>query len=406
MKLFHPDLAEFNTKVPASSRLVRDLSVHKPETILDLGCGQGNLINAALARWPDARAYCVDVTATYTHATASSESHDIVYTTVDVLSSDLDNQLRSCVCSADVILSNPPFMARRIDSYIATLLSVFGLSGVVDKKLAEYPTHYGFLAQSLRFLSEDGELAIILPESFVTGDKYRSARAAIMGRYRVRKVVQLPPGSFSKTEARCFVFYISAGVTDHPIELGQHATAHILRISPNQAERRCDYKYYAASSQLQNGSSEREAPTLLELGFHVVRGSVPGGQARARDDICHTTDIRPLSGMQPRYATFNPTSDPTTSDERHVRAAPGDILISRVGSRVVGDLCYVSAGYPLITDCVFRLRPTTQEATKHVDALVTSRMRAYLFQIARGTCARYLTKADILNIRPRALSHD
>ncbi|MNJ70043.1 hypothetical protein D3C77_664570 [compost metagenome] len=76
-------------------------------------------------------------------------------------------------------------------------------------------------------------------------------------------------------------------------------------------------------------------------------------------------------------------------------ATKGDILISRVGSRVVGRAVTVEEGEYLVSDCVFRVRlPPSISSNIFLKYWIESCLPRVVSQ-ARGTCAKYITVQDL-----------
>lgn len=397
----------FYTGLTTSALLVNEIAQESVSTLVDLGSGRGSLALAGRARWPTATAYCYDVI--YGSALDSSARKDegFIFRSLDVLSPDFDEQDIFAEKFADVIVSNPPFLQFTINDYIASVLAGSGLDGVIDHQSSAFPAHYGFLAQSLRLLSPRSELAIILPESFVSAQRFERTRTSLMEGYKVRKVVELAPGSFSGTEARCYAFFITNGITDATISLHRAGDPKSIEISRLEAAQRLDFKYYDANLRHDYFSSSSNGTiTLNELGFDVVRGAISAGSTTSVSRVCHTSDIRPTRLGYPKVLSFDGDGHITAEHSRLTKAARGDLLVSRVGSRVVGDIAFVDRGETPITDCIFRVRPLTDRARKYVPLIFKPSVSQHLRRLARGTCARYITRRDLLDLTVPRLRYD
>lgn len=394
------ELGQYFTLDPSSALLAQSITTKNPEKFMDLGCGDGALSSAVLSRWPNARGICLDISHQKNFELKNTYSN-VDYTLVDVLGPEFERFFYENSSDIDVIVSNPPFIKRSVDNYIGDVFQSVGLHGVVDVSAPRYPAHYAFLAQSLRLVKENGEIAIILPESFVSGDKYKKARLALMSQYNVIKVLELSPGSFIRTEAKCYIIYIRKGGGTKSVYLKAANTPENYEVSVRDGVNRLDHKYYhhQKGKRLSERYSGRNyvLESLESIGFEVLRGRHTGKQAKLSGcNYCHTDIINAIKDHSfPSISFKGDRSLGTSRLSNPVTVMPGDVVISRVGSRVVGQMALVTGGEALLTDCVFRLRPTNELARAHVPSLLSHRTALYLREIAKGTCARYLTFDDI-----------
>lgn len=394
------ELGQYFTLDPSSALLAQSITTKNPKKFMDLGCGDGALSSALLSRWPSARGICLDISHQKNFELKRTYSN-IDYTLIDVLGPEFERFFSEDSSDIDVIVSNPPFIKRSVDSYIGDVFQAVGLHGVVDVSAPRYPAHYAFLAQSLRLVKEDGEIAIILPESFVSGDKYRKARLALMSQYRVTKVLELSPGSFIRTEARCYIIYIRKGGWTNSISLKAANTPESYEIGVGDGVNRLDHKYYHLQKSKSlpdfHGGGNHVLQSLESIGFEVQRGRHTGKQAKLSGcNYCHTDSINAIKDHCFPSISFKADRPTVTSRlSNPVTVMPGDVVISRVGSRVVGQMALVTSGEALLTDCVFRLRPTNEIARAHIPSLLSNGTALYLREVAKGTCARYLTFDDI-----------
>ena len=77
-------------------------------------------------------------------------------------------------------------------------------------------------------------------------------------------------------------------------------------------------------------------------------------------------------------------------------AEPGDILLARVGRNLEYKIIGVAEGYPVLTDCIYRIR-VQEEHKKHVlQQLSSVEGKAWLSSRCYGVSAKQLSKADLL----------
>ncbi|WP_081630725.1 N-6 DNA methylase [Thioalkalivibrio sp. ALE16] len=385
----------YYTTEPSSSLLVDGIDTACPSTLIDLGFGSGSLTKAAINRWPEIRATCVDLAPERDIIFPGVPLSKYRYTQVDVLTPRFENLSAQNDLAHDVIISNPPFHRRTVTAYIRDVLDSAGLSSVLERSSTTFASHCGFLAQSLRNLNENNEVAIILPESFVSGESYSRARAALLDQYHLRKVTELPPNSFCDTEAKCYALYIKAKRDQDGVHLQRAGSFECIRISPRQGAHRLDYKYYEGLPNAPITRAHREVCTLESAGFEVQRGRLSAKDAPNHTHVCHTSTIRSAQTDTHKRLFLSRATGSRPKGTMHIMAEPGDIVVSRVGSRVVGEMALVTSGQAILTDCVFRVRPSTASALTLAGSIVSGDIASYLRRIARGTCARYLTKDDI-----------
>lgn len=160
----------FYTPESLASLLVSVSTLDRPEKIADFAAGDGALLKAALARWPDAKVVGMDVDpsaiAELAKAIPAAELEQNDFFAVS-------DQAQSVPSSADrlfdLVLLNPPFSCRGTATFAATL---GGEMFKASKALA-------FVARALPFLNADGELIAILPSSCLTSERDLSLRRAL-----------------------------------------------------------------------------------------------------------------------------------------------------------------------------------------------------------------------------------
>jgi type I restriction enzyme M protein len=79
-----------------------------------------------------------------------------------------------------------------------------------------------------------------------------------------------------------------------------------------------------------------------------------------------------------------------------VRAGRGDILVARVGRNLEQKVIGVYGGFPLLTDCVYRIKVPKSYRRRVLDQLSSSSGKAWLDSRAYGVGAKQLTKTDLL----------
>ena len=165
---------QFYTPEGLASLLVSVSTLNRVEKIADFAAGNGALLKAALARWPDAKVAGMDVDpyaiAELARAIPAAELEQNDFFAVS-------EQTQSVPASPDrlfdLVLLNPPFSCRGSAAFTVTL---GGQTFKASRALA-------FVARALPFLNASGELIAILPSSCLTSERDRSLRGALHERW-------------------------------------------------------------------------------------------------------------------------------------------------------------------------------------------------------------------------------
>lgn len=375
--------AQYYTPSEQSKRLI-GLLPHKAgqytiKSIFDLGAGRGDLLAAAGLRWPKAQLYAVDIDVENVVAMQARFPTARCLTT-DALKYDLPRRLGLNEGSADIAVANPPYGSLQSETDALRLLRHVGLADVVNPKRMNREVI--FLAQNLRFLRKGGALIAIVPEGLGSCTHFDELRLALMQRHGLFKAIELPSNTFSGTEVKTLaLFMVKEGAVEKLTWTS--VDGYSVELTQEQVRVRLDGQFH----QLQ----ERSGDCLADVGADIRRGNI--AQTKNYDlasSVFHTTHFQ-------RYKNglINFSRQKTTTGNK-VLAEQGDILIARVGTRCIGRVGWVKSGEALITDCVYRIRvkPEIQELV--FENLRSQRGQGWLKTVAHGTCAQFLSKADLL----------
>jgi type I restriction-modification system DNA methylase subunit len=379
----------FYTNGMVSNLMISHFTQESPELILDMGVGEGSLLNAAYDRWKLAKYYAVDIN---TAAIASIEQNFpfVNFYKIDGLSSDFHTEMQLRVGTVDIAICNPPYLKMNLTNNYAQLFKETGLHESL--KLTKITSDVVFLAQNLKMLKDKGELGIILPDSIFTGSTFSKLRADIIHQHKIKGIIQLPDNIFKKTEARTHILLLEKnGVTPSFVPVYKASTNGYIReglfVQRNDLFYRMDYNF-----NRWNESNRKTADTksLKELNVEITRGR-------------HTK--KDLEKMKIKY--FHTTSFPSRLNDRIVLenstinngviAKRGDILIARVGKRCIGKVTIIEQGQQVITDCIFRIRPPSGYKKKIWKSLTSEAGQEWLKANAHGVCAQVINKTDLLN---------
>lgn len=381
---------QYYTNELYSSILVNNLIHTNPKSALDLGLGNGSLLTAAKNRWKDINLYGVDIDENNVNLAISGKSIKAILH--DGFSPFLPDVLIEHYGNIDLLISNPPYFSKEFDSNIKKIFIEAGLNNCFSQSMKNVPAELVFLAQNLRLLNTSGEIGIILPAGLISGEKWKCLRAFLLDQYHVSCCVQLPPKSFSKTEAQAFILFIqSSKKVKSKVRLVNASNNEVLYIDVAKASDRMDFSFYALS-QSYRGMNNR----ILTDDFEVFRGNTPHNKLKKMGlkDFVHTTQLKQF----PYKANYNITSE---FDCKF--AIAGDILLARVGSRCLGRTCLVESGTVPISDCVMVIRATSKKSRDFLwKKLSRDGTSTDLKQLSLGVGAKYLThkivKDYLLNV--------
>lgn len=393
------NLNAYYTRTDVGYLLSSVLDIEEPKTVLDLGAGEGSLSRAASDRWPDAACTTVDIVqsaADHLLEVFGRKKVSHRHYHWDVLTRELPSGIKEE--TFDLAVCNPPFFKPVQSPDHIEILSLAGLRGACPSP-SDNRAEILFLAQNLRLVRRGGTVALIAPDSLLTGDRFRAFRAAILERYNVSCIVQLPGHSFHNTEARCFVLILQKEAPqEHDIRLLRHHSSASLPpiwISRSQAVERMDYDFHARRSDV-----GRDGFCLRDLHAEVRRGSFGTAQRKyLSETIFHTTDFKSLQCGQVEFP-----ESPLPGQGRAVIAETGDILMARVDRSLHQKIAIVTKGRAAITDCVYRVRLPKEHQERVFNALRSSHGEQALLAATKGVSARLLGKADLLSIKLRDAS--
>lgn len=390
-------LGRYYTDSHVGSILVSSMGTISPESVLDLGAGDGALTAAASKIWHDATYYTVDIdknarSASLPGLLGSSFKHHVG----DALSSAIEKKLGLELGSADLAICNPPYIRPRWRKGFAIILEDAGLSHVLPK-LADMPAEILFIAQNLRFLKNSGRLGLIVPDGLIAGERFARLRNALATEHCIQRVIELPRGVFKKTEAKAHILVMSKS-SDGPDEIQVQrldesgVLSPKLNIQREQATKRLDYSFLAGSMDKKRLKQTRIGDVTISLS----RGSFSSSQ-RAKCDfpVLHTTDLSPAVDVVSRKFSLSATS---AKQGQFKLAKPGDILVGRVGRNFEEKVCIVKSGTVAVSDCIFILRVKPEHRDSVFAYLKSDPGREALSFSSHGVGAKFLTTHALQNI--------
>ncbi len=397
-------LGRYYTKLNIGGLLIAQMSGIAPNSVLDLGAGAGSLSRAALQKWGNIELVTVDVDEEVrlhlkrlARAAAPGAKHSHIH--VDALSDRLPRLLSAKTNSIDTAICNPPFIIPQWRTGFAEIIEDAGFSGCLPV-LSDVDAALLFLAQNLRLLSERSTLGIIVPDSLISASKYRLFRKELLQKYAVQRAIRLPRHSFLGTDAQAYILVIGKGATASEKIPLQKFDAHSrmsseLLVGVEDAIDRLDFEYHA---QRQGSAVLHPATLVLGSIADIKRGSLSSSESRSMPfPVLHTTDITvDLTGHWCDLSEFGESTDGSFAGRHVVLAKPGDILLARIGRNLEQKVIGVAAGFPILSDCVYRIRVPPAAQKQVLTQLSSIHGQAWLRSRCYGVSAQQLSKADLL----------
>ena len=393
------DLRRYDTPDWLSDALIDALPCNPPKYLLDLGAGGGSLTAAALRRWKETPSLTMDVDVdAHAEIEANFQFKDGIkehrHVNFDVLEPDIDVAAGIDPGSVDIILSNPPYKSASWRPEFDKILDRAGLNRQA-MMLNEVTLDLIFLAQALYLVRPGGHLGLIIPDTLVTGQKMDKVRAELSNAHAIERVIQLPRGAFSKTDAQAYILILTRGKPNKEIvlervnELGSWSDNVFLPVS--RAGERLDHAFHSFSECLE----QQDLVPLSDFGIKVARGRHSSSQVKkSAGQFFHTTQFPSMVGHKVHLRG----SRNFESKSRGVLAETGDILLARVDRSLEQKISIVASGSAIISDCVFRLRCNPQFRDRIFQGLCSSLGQSQLIARSRGVGARNLSIRELLKI--------
>ncbi len=366
-------LEQYYTEERIGERLISMLPPISPQHCVELSAGEGALLLPVVRIWPEVRISTCELDPENVKKLSSSFKGE--HYNIDVLSEDFDSIFEGRFSSFDFAVSNPPFSWRAISKYDAAILEKFNLSDVFSGKRIR--SEVLFILQYLRLMARSSYMAFILPELMVCSSVLGRFRSKLLEFCSVVSVSEVEVGAFKGTEAKTYIviFKQEAGV-------GEFTYTDVTgKAVIKRPEDFC--------------SGLNELPPSLPSGcddrFTVKRGNLSGKECRSLGlPYYHTSGFfKSADGVIPM-----PLESAVILGKKPVVACKGDVLVGRVGSRVVGR-AVLSDGEYIVSDCVFRVRFSNPIDSNNFLKHWLDNCYLKVASQARGTCAKYITAQDL-----------
>ncbi|CAH6937783.1 Site-specific DNA-methyltransferase (adenine-specific) [Vibrio chagasii] len=381
-------LGRYYTKHEISVVLRNALSCQKISSILDLGSGEGALSQPLMEHFPNAKCITVDVD---TNTTFPVKYSDHTHYKQDVSDPQffVKNQLKEQ--SFDVVVCNPPFINITLNEELLHLLKVNGYSKVMYNR-AKISAEIIFVIHAINALATGGKLGLIVPDGFITGEKYKHFREYLTQKGTISQVIKLPRTAFEKTDVQAhIVIFIKNKVSDE-ISIKKYNEGKLeptIVIKKSLGVDSLDYDINSTSKE------SSISLTLEEIGCTVSRGRYNSKQCRKLSkDIFHTTNFK----LGESRVNFKKNSFDNKEDSAIDNAKKGDILIARVGKNIARKIVIIDSGNTLISDCILKIEIPKKFQELVFNYLVSDKGREKIASNIIGASARYITKSKLLKV--------
>jgi len=370
-------LEQYYTEEAIGERLVAMLPCNAPENCLELSAGKGALLIPIIRKWPEIKISTCELdpkNISYLEENFIGAHHQ-----VDVISYAFDRFYEDKWSYFDLAVCNPPFSWRSNTEYEKDSLKSFGVEWMCS--WSKVRSEIIFIIKNLELLKENGYLAIILPELIVFSDSFSRFREHLSAICSIVSISEVEAGAFKGTEARTYILVLSKRRFNKPFSLTDKKNC-VSMHSQNDFHRWSDL---VKKSQLF---------ALAELMFELKRGRHSGKSLRESHlSYYHTTGFFNREDLS---IFSSDIGEHLVQGSKPLVASAGQVLINRVGTRALGKAIVVPHGRYAVSDCAYRLTVPTG-INPHDVVVFWQKLAEEIIQNARGTCAQYITKTDILN---------
>ncbi len=254
-----------------------------------------------------------------------------------------------------------------------------------------------FVLESLARLRRPSEAAFIVAAPLAADAGVTAFRRTLVTTASEVECFELPGDTFGrKAEVQSYLLVARFGSSKPKlVRVGRLVGAALdvvdeRWISLEQAADRLDVGHYEFQELNRRLLKASGGSKLSSCGASVVRGSRTRAQFESMSVECfHTTDF-PSDG---REVTFG-----RSRDFGFRLAEAGDVLLPRVGTRCLQREAIVTRGRRPYTEAVLRLRLPHGQARRACDWMSSEDGTAWRRAAARGSCAKHLTVASILEM--------
>jgi len=344
------DYSKFYTPLEIATALINELTIPKPEKIVDICCGSCNLLFAAKKKWTESKLYGIDVS---NQAVADKVNFEIKDGRQFAIEHPREFSL---------VVANPPFDYVENKNQFPELF-VDQFNAINTSRL-----EIEMLIANLRLLQPHGVLLIILPSSFVEAERHKRIRKIVAENYYVESIIKLDESTFGASRINSYALIIHNELQNERDSKFGFSKGSVI-----------SYSSYVSWSALKEGNWELDTSNNDTRLVNIKRGNISSASFITRGQpILHTA--KNSSNWQPSKRYISKKTIPT------VVAEAGDIIVSRIG-KSAGQWCVYNGKRIAISDCLYRI--------KDPNSLIFSKINGKTFnRELKGVATRYITITD------------
>ncbi len=374
---------QFFTPAKFSKILINELTISSPRKIIDLTIGEGSLLIEAKKRWKKAEYYGNDIDINCCRK-LSYICPNLHCTNYDIFEYKTMQKIYEQVGLVDLCVGNPPFHKIKKNKDIEKLLKEFNLDDFHHGKFIK--SELPFILQCLKLLKNNGVLALILPDGFFTNNSLSNFRKFLIFNYTIDKVIEFPVNIFKNTAAKTHILILKKKFTKNKYKIRlSNIEGEAIHIDMEDGIKRLDFSFYKYMKSLKNNN-------VKEL--HNIAKIFRGKPKHLLKDV-PTQYVIHTTSFEKKMISNQLQSSHTLEKYSEKIAVPGDIVLARVGTSVVGKVSIVQKGYFIPTDCVIVIR-SSKDLTNHIFRSLSSvKGQKWIQAFSKGVAARHITIEDL-----------
>lgn len=369
---------QFDTPLHIASKLW-ELSAFKEGYFVDCGAGLGNLSSplhhqpGLMIEWDIDR-----------HKALEEKGFNTRHQ--NFLSEDLELDFPQ-EKSDTIFLSNPPFHK---ESNIYNFKYFESLLDCTSKTQIDV----AFLDRVASIAKQNDSLLFIMSSPFFESECFSSARKQIIEKYHSIKIVSLPERLFECADVQSYALIATnQSEPKSTFELfkmdSNGSVIAQIKLNKDDASQNLNFNFQEQYEEIR-GVLKQEYPTLKELGCEIVRGSLSKNQFMdlGIKNFIHTSNLNDASHLK-GFIYPNQKIRTATQD---------DILIPRIGGRIIERAHLVKANQVYFTESVYRIRVPKDHADAIWTTLSSEFGQKWRKAHTQGKCAKFLTMDSLYNM--------
>lgn len=401
MKKKKEQYRQYFTPKNIAELLVKYIPKSDFENVIDLAVGDGELLRAVSKKFKNATLYGADIDEEIIDNFNKKELYGCINLwNGNSLNKEINKwkEYKSIVDNNnfDLIVGNPPF-------------NYFEQKELQNLEKRKYPIEIQFLIKALEIVKQHGYIAMILPNGVLTNPKYNIIREMILRETTIKHIIQLYKKSFDKVNADISMIImkkkkiktIQKKIIIRNID--KDFNEENVIIDGSEGRERLDYNYHSYKLQLKKSMPKLdfELVKLKDIIESCKRGTTITDKM---DYICdkgipfiHTTNVENIIINKKNIKYIDRHYEEKFNS---FKAEINDVLIGRVGSSCIKKIGIVSKSSEIgvISDCLFILRGIAINPYYLALFFKSSLGNKQLAAIKRGSCSKFITKDDLLEI--------